>query len=206
MPPQIVIGLTGNIACGKSTVLRILAVLGAVTIDADTVYHELIAPGSALQASIRDRFGSGVVAADGTIDRAALGRIVFNNAAALADLDALTHPAVVADIRQRLSEIDARVVVIDAVKLVESGLADDCDQLWVVTCPPGIEIDRLMGRNGLDRADAERRVASQPPATDKVARAAAVINNGGDLNETRAQVAACWRTLCETASVSVDRG
>ncbi len=197
MPPQIIIGLTGNIACGKSTVVGMLADLGATAIDADGVYHELIAPGSPLNTAIRERFGPAVLAPDGAIDRSALGRIVFNDAAALVDLDALTHPTVVAEIRRRLNAIDTKVAVVDAVKLVESGLAGDCDQLWVVTCPPDIQIDRLMRRNGIDRVEAGRRVASQPSLESKLARATAVIDNGGDLDATGAQVAARWRTLCD---------
>ncbi len=197
MPPQIIIGLTGNIACGKSTVLGMLGELGSTTIDADAVYHELIAPQSPLNTAIRERFGPAVLAPDGAIDRSVLGRIVFNEAAALADLDALTHPAVVADIRRQLEAIDTKVAVVDAVKLVESGLADDCDELWVVTCPADVEVHRLMQRNGIDRVEAARRVASQPSLEPKLARAAAIIDNGGDLDATRAQVAARWRALCD---------
>ncbi len=193
MSPGLVIGLTGSIACGKSTVLGMFADLGAATIDADTVYHELIAPHSTLWAAIRDRFGPGVVAADGSIDRSALGKIVFKDHSALADLDALTHPAVAAEVRRRLDALAAPVAVIDAVKLVESGLADDCDQLWVVICPTEVQIDRLMQRNRISRSDAERRVASQPPLADKIARATTVIT-------------ARWRALCDVDPVSIERG
>jgi dephospho-CoA kinase len=191
------LGLTGNIACGKSTVLRMLADLGAATFDADAVYHELLAPGGPLAAAVAARFGPGVVTTGGGIDRRALGAIVFADPLALADLEALTHPAVVAEIEDRAARSEAPVVVIDAVKLVESGLADRCDRLWVVVCDPEQQVERLMRRNALSREEAERRVAAQPDPAPKLARADVVLDNSGDLAATRAQVEAAWRALCD---------
>ena len=190
-----VIGVTGNIACGKSTVLSLLAERGAETIDADAVYHGLIQPGAALWRALRDRFGEGVVAADGTIDRRTLGAVVFSDRAALADLDALTHPAVAAEIRSRIARSDAEVLAIDAVKLIESGLGADCDQIWVVTCRPEQQVARLMTRNGLAREEAERRVVAQPEISSKLALANVVIDNGGSFAATRAQVEGAWAAL-----------
>ena len=195
-----VIGLTGNIACGKSTVLRLLAGLGAETIDADAVYHELIAPEAPLWRALRDRFGDSIVAPDGSIDRRALGGIVFADPAALADLDALTHPAVVAEIRRRIAMSESAVVAVDAVKLIESGLDATCDRVWIVTCGREQQIARLMARNGWSREEAERRVDAQPPLTPKLARADLVIDNRGAPEETRCQVEPAWDALARAWS------
>jgi len=190
-----VVGVTGRIACGKSTVLRALAELGAATFDADAVYHDLIAPGAPLWRSLRDRFGAGIVDADGAIDRRALGEIVFADPGALADLDRLTHPAVIAELRRRIAATDAAVVAVDAVKLVESGFDRDCDEVWVVVCPPEQQIARLMARNRLSLEEAERRVAAQPSAARMLARADLVINNGGSPERTAQQVRQAWNRL-----------
>ncbi|MDP9354073.1 MAG: dephospho-CoA kinase [Chloroflexota bacterium] len=190
-----VLGVTGNIACGKSTVLQILAERGAETLDADAVYHDLIAPGAPLSEALRSRYGSDIFAPDGTIDRRALGALVFADPAALEELDALTHPAVVAEVQRLIEASDAQVMVVDAVKLVESGLADACDTLWLVTCEPDQQVERLMHRNGLSREEAKRRVALQPSVEAKRALAGAIINNSGTIAETRRQVAEAWERL-----------
>jgi dephospho-CoA kinase len=189
------IGLTGNIACGKSTVLAQLAEYGAEVIDADRLVHELQRPGEPVWAAIREAFGPGIVAADGTLDRRALGTLVFGDPAALVRLEALTHPAVRARVAGRVAASTAPVVVIDAIKLIEGGLADACDQVWVVTCAPEQQLARLMARNGFDEAEARRRIDAQPPVAEKAARADVVIDNGGTREATRAQVAAAWAAL-----------
>jgi dephospho-CoA kinase len=200
-----VIGVTGDIACGKSTVMGMLADLGAATIDADAVYHELIAPGMPLLAALRGRFGPGVVAADGGLDRRALGAIVFGDAVALADLDRLTHPAVIAEIRRRLAASTAPIVAVDAVKLIESGLAADCDEVWIVTCDPTQQVARLMARNGLTAEAAARRVAALPPLAPKLAAADVVIDNSGDLAATRRQVEAAFDQATAADRAEPDR-
>ncbi len=189
------IGLTGNIACGKSAVLARLAELGAETIDADSVVHELQRPGEPVWAAIAEAFGPGVLTPDGTIDRRALGAIVFADPAALARLEALTHPPVHEWVLARVAASTAPVVVIDAIKLLESGLADGCDEVWVVTCPPEQQLAWLMARNGFAEEEARRRIAAQPPQAEKVARADLVIANDGTLEELRARVAAAWAAL-----------
>lgn len=189
------LGVTGNIACGKSTVTRMLSELGAEAIDADTVYHELIVPDAPLWQALVARFGDRILAPDRQIDRRALGAIVFADPAALADLDALTHPVVLAEIDRRVAASEAKVVVIDAVKLIESGHADGCDQVWLVTCDPEQQIERLVHRNGLSQAEAQRRVAAQPELAAKLARADTVIDNSDCVEATRAQVEAAWRVL-----------
>ena len=194
-PRPYLIGLTGNIACGKSTVLAQLAGYGAEVIDADRVVHELQRPGQPVWAAIREAFGAGVLAPDGTLDRRALGAIVFADPAALARLEALTHPAVREWIEARVAASRAAAVVIDAIKLLESGLADGCDEVWVVTCPPEQQLARLMARNGFAEEEARRRIAAQPPQAEKVARADLVLTNDGTLEELRARVAAAWAAL-----------
>ena len=200
MTRPFVLGLTGNIACGKSTVLGMLAELGAEAIDADQVYHGLICPGAPLWEALRRRFGSGIIAPDGVIDRRALGAIIFANPQALADLDALTHPAVVDEVGRLIAQSRARVLVVDAVKLIESGLDRACQALWLVTCRPDQQIDRLRHRNGLSQQEAESRVAGQPPLAAKLRRADAVIDNSGSFEETRRQVDRAWGLLPIPAS------
>lgn len=188
-----VIGLTGNIACGKSTVVAMLVEKGPVEIDADTVYHELIAPDSELWRALVDRYGDSIIGDDRTINRRRLGAIVFAEADALADLDRITHPAVVAEIRRRLAGLRGGVVVVDAVKLLESGLDEDCDQVWLVLCSPEQQVERLMARNNLSEADAKRRVELQPDIEPKLQRADVTIDNSGTLADTRRQVDQAWR-------------
>lgn len=189
------IGVTGNIACGKSAVLRRLAELGAETIDADRVVHALMEPGQAAWIAVRDNFGPGVMTADGRIDRRALAAIVFSDPVELLRLEALTHPAVRVEIMAQVADAarrGVRVVVVDAIKLFEGGLADHCDEVWVVTCDPAQQLSRLMARNGFDEAEARRRIAAQPPQAEKVARADVVIDNSGTPDATNAQVDAAW--------------
>lgn len=182
-----------------------LAKRGAATIDADTVYHELIAPGSALTHRLEERFGSSIILSDGSVDRRALAEIVFADSDALADLDALTHPAVIAEIERRVASLTAPVVAIDAVKLIESGMHHACDSVWVVVCEPEQQVTRLVQRNEGSREDAERRVAAQPPVESRVAIADVTIDNSGNRRATRAQVETAWRKLCDTISQQGNR-
>ncbi len=186
------IGLTGNIACGKSTVLAHLAQRGADTIDADREAHVLYSPGSPIAVAIAAAFGLGVLAPDGSVDRRALGEIVFADPERLRTLERITHPAVRQRIEARIAISRAPVVVVDAIKLIEGGLADRCDSVWVVTCPPEQQLARLMERRGLDRAAAEARIAAQPLQADKVARADVVIDNSGSLENLAAAVERAW--------------
>ncbi|MFN3373108.1 MAG: dephospho-CoA kinase [Chloroflexus sp.] len=206
-PGIYVIGLTGGIACGKSTVLAMLAALGARTIDADRVTHRLQQPGTPVYQAIVATFGSHILTAPGgAIDRRKLGEIVFNDPAALKRLEAIVHPAVRAEIRQfldevasagtyatRLRPVERPIVVVDAIKLIESGWADECDQVWVVTCPPEQQIERLMTTRGMSLAEAQARVAAQPPQESRFSRAHVIIDNGGSQAQTRAQVEAAWQ-------------
>ncbi|MEI2617637.1 MAG: dephospho-CoA kinase [Thermomicrobiales bacterium] len=190
-----VIGLTGNIATGKSTVVDMLTDLGAEAIDGDRIVHELMGPGSPLANDIRARFGEETVNADGSINRPALGAIVFSDPAKLRDLEALTWPPVVSRKRTAINEPGPDVLILDAIKLFEAGMADDCDEVWVVTAPRERQIERIIARNKVDRVEAERRIDAQPPQEEKVARADLVIDNGGTLEDTRLQVLAAWQRL-----------
>lgn len=209
MSQRLVIGITGNIACGKSAVVTILRDLGAEAIDADAVYHSLIGKGSRLWQRITERFGSGVLSPTGEIDRIALGRTVFRDAAALQELEQLTHAEVVDEILRRLASMTAAVIAIDAVKLIESGLADACDEVWLVMCEREQQIERLIARNHLSLDDAMARVAAQSPLKEKLALADVVIENSGTIATTRRQVEREWRRLMEAGrgvtAIATDR-
>ena len=182
------IGLTGNIACGKSTVGRLLMARGADYIDADRLVHALLEPGTPENERIVERFGPAVRAADGQIDRPALGGIVFADPAALTDLEAILHPGVRAEIRRRLAASTAPMVVVDAIKLFEGGLAREMDVNWVVTCPRAEQVRRLMTERGMTAEQAETRIAAQGSQEEKVRQANVVIANGGTLADTERQV------------------
>lgn len=189
------LGVTGNIASGKSTVTGILAELGAEVIDSDLVYRDLVAPGQPLLLRLSERFGDGIIGPGGGLDRASLGRIVFSDPAALAELDRITHPPVIAEVNRRVKENSSGVVVLDAVKLIESGHAERCDTVWVVIAAPDVQVTRLMNRNKLTEEEARRRVAAQPPLAPKLDRADLVIDNNGTIKATREQVMRGWSAL-----------
>ncbi|MCX7681423.1 MAG: dephospho-CoA kinase [Anaerolineae bacterium] len=196
----ILIGLTGNIGTGKSTVARMLAELGAEVVDADQVAHQVMRAGTPVHSAIVEAFGPQVLAADGEIDRRRLGAIVFADAEALARLEQLVHPATVAAIAQRIAASSAPVVVVEAIKLIEAGMADAYDSLWVTICRPEQQLQRLMAARNLSEAEARLRIQAQPPQEEKIARADVVIDNSGSLEQTRAQVRRAWARLIESAT------
>lgn len=189
------IGLTGNIATGKSTVGRMLAELGVRYIDADEVAHEAVARGGPAFAEVVAAFGVGILDVNGEIDRRRLGSIVFSDAARLRQLEEIVHPAVSARISQTLATTGEEVVVLDAIKLLESGLRAMCDVVWVVTCPRQQQLARLMRTRGLTTEEALLRINAQPPQEEKARRADVVIDNGGSLASTRRQVKAAWAAV-----------
>lgn len=190
-----VIGLTGNIATGKSSVVRMLEELGAQAIDGDKVVHEMMGPGSPLADEIRAAFGDATVNPDGSINRPELGKVVFSDPVKLRALEEMTHPRVVALKRAAINEPGPDVLILDAIKLFEAGIAADCDENWVVTAPRETQIARIMARNKVDRAEAERRIDAQPPQEEKVARADLVFDNSGSLDNLHRQVLAAWERL-----------
>lgn len=192
-----IIGLTGNIATGKSTVARMLRDLGATVIDADRVAHEVMRAGTPIHQAVVEAFGPQVLRPDGEIDRARLGAMVFSDPQALARLEAIVHPAVLEEVARRIAAAPTPIVVVEAIKLIESGMAEGLDALWVTTCPFEEQVRRLMADRGLTRQEAELRVRAQPPQEAKIARADVVISTDGSLEETRAQVEAAWQALME---------
>jgi dephospho-CoA kinase len=194
-PTRAIIGLTGNIGTGKSTVARMLAKLGADAIDADKVAHQVIRAGTPGHAAVVEAFGPEVLAPDGEIDRKRLGARVFADPTALARLEAIVHPAVIEAVARRIGDSTADVVVVEAIKLIEAGMADAYDSIWVTTCRQEQQLQRIMDERGLNRAEAEQRVQAQPPQEEKIARADVVIDNSGSLSETQRQVQAAWEQL-----------
>ena len=194
-PRPIVIGLTGSIASGKSTVAELLQRRGAEVIDADQVYHDLLRSDRRLTRSIVDRFGPSILGPDGCIDRKALGSVVFANPNALQDLEQMTHPAVVAEVRRRIARSSGPVVVVEAIKLVQSGLLEDVDHLWRVTATPEVRARRLMLRNGMAEDAARERIASLPDPVPPDTHVDVTIENSGDIAETATAVENAWRAL-----------
>jgi dephospho-CoA kinase len=196
------IGLTGPIGCGKSTVAEWLAELGAATIDADEVAREVTATGLPATAAVLARFGEGIRLPDGGLDRPALARIVFSDPSALADLEAIVHPAVRARIVAEIVAAEADgspAVVIEAIKLIEGGLAAVCDEVWLVTCEPAEQRSRLLSR-GISEDDAERRIAVQGDIAGRVgAVARRVIDTSGSPFIARRSVEAAYRRACSGA-------
>ena len=190
------IGLTGPIGCGKSTVAIWLGDLGAEVIDADRVAREVTGPGTPATAAIAAAFGQDLLRPDGSLDRARLGRIVFSDPAALARLEAIVHPAVRPVILERMDGAAARgaeAVVVEAIKLVEGGLAELCDEVWLVACDADEQLARLLGR-GADRADAETRIAAQSGLIERLTPAATrVIDTSGTIDQARSRVFESWR-------------
>ena len=188
----LVIGLTGPIGCGKSTVAAMLADLGGVSIDADALVREVTAPGQPALVAVRDRFGAAVFEPSGVLDRAALASLVFADAAALRDLEAIVHPAVRTLIEEHLRAArrdDVPFVVIEAIKLVEGGLAERCHEVWLIDCEPAQQRERL-ARRGMDAADIERRLAVQgPDLAERLApHARRRIDTSGSLESVRERV------------------
>lgn len=192
-----ILGLTGNIASGKTTVGLMLLELGLSTyIDADNVVHELYLPGQALPARLAEAFGPGVLDADGGVDRRALGAIVFNQPERLRQLESIVHPAVREALLAKVRALPADAIgALDAIKLVESGYAPFCHGLWIVTCPEEIQLQRLTQQRGLSVEEARARLAAQPPIEAKLPLATAVIHNDGSLDSLRQQVTDAWRAF-----------
>lgn len=192
---MVVVGLTGGMGTGKTTVAGLLGRHGADVVDCDGLGRLVVEPGGRAHQPVIDRFGPSVVRPDGTLDRPALASIVFNDPAALAELNGLTHPAIDAEIAQRIAATTAPVVVLDMAVLVETSLgAGQFEVVVVVEAPLELRLDRLEQR-GVTRDDARARIASQ--ATDEQRRAVAdhIVTNDADLAHLERQVYALWPQL-----------
>lgn len=190
------VGLTGGIATGKSYCLGRFAALGVPTIDADKLAREVVTPGSPGLRAIADRFGDAVLNPDGTLDRAALARIVFADPGARADLEAIVHPEVYRRIREWYAALPlGRFAIADIPLLFETGHQHDFDRVIVCACEPEEQLRRLMSRDTLTEADARARLAAQWPIDEKIARADHVIRTDGPFAETEMQVKRAYEIL-----------
>lgn len=192
---KVVVGITGNIATGKSAIMRLARDNAAVTIDADQVVHEIMDADTNMQAAIAVAFGAEVRLPDGRINRRALGKIVFNDQSALRDLEQIVHPIVRAAIAQRIHDSSRPIIFLEAIKLLEGPLVDLCHQVWVTRCPKQRQLERLMICRGLDAETATRRIEAQTPQEEKVAQADVVIDTAGLMRETETQFEMAWSRL-----------
>lgn len=191
-PNKYVIGLTGNIATGKSVVRQMLQHSGAYTIDADSLAHQAMMPGAPAYKPVVEAFGQLILGPDKQINRAALGQIVFSNPEALKKLEAITHPIIRQAVDALVKRAQQRVVVIEAIKLLEGELAGWCDAVWVVNASKQTQYKRLVGKRKMSEEDAKRRILAQPAQDDKLKKATVVIENDGDVEATWKQVQTQW--------------
>ncbi|WCR27268.1 dephospho-CoA kinase [Paenibacillus thiaminolyticus] len=190
------IGLTGGIASGKSTVSRLLVERGALLVDADRIAREIVLPGSPALDQIADRFGADMLLPDGSLDRKRLGNVVFSDAAKRKALEEITHPAIRQEMMMQMCRLEEEhpqsLVVVDVPLLYESGLTDRFEEIVVIYVPQAIQLERLMGRDGLTEAEASERLLSQWDIEKKRERADYVIDNSKGMEETRQQVEQFW--------------
>ena len=194
-----IIGITGNIACGKTAVGHMMLELGAERyIDADAIVHKLYNRGQVIAVKVAEVFGPGVVSANGDIDRKALGTIVFHDSAAMRRLEEIVHPAVSQALSNELASVSPTgIVIIDAVKLLEGGSGKFCQSKWIVICPQEVEYKRLVARNDFSSEEAWARIKAQPSVEARLPLVDEVIDNSGSLDETRRQVEAAYKRFCK---------
>ncbi|HCR72226.1 MAG TPA: dephospho-CoA kinase [Anaerolineae bacterium] len=195
IPGKFVIGLTGNIATGKSVVRRMLEHLGAYTIDADALTHRVYAKGAPGYQQVIDKFGKWILNKDNEIDRAKLGNLVFSDPEAMRQLEDIVHPLVrqAADIL--VKRATQSVIVIEAIKLLEGDLRNVCDSIWVTNAPEETQVERLIKKRGLSREQALERIHSQSPQSQKVTVANMVITNTGSYDDLWKQVSEAWKQI-----------
>jgi dephospho-CoA kinase len=193
-----VIGLTGGIGSGKSTVSRFLAELGAVIIDADKIGHEVYRPDTGTWRQLVKTFGSGILAADNTVDRKKLGAIVFGNKQELQRLNAIIHPQITAEIKKRIAEYrrqDVKVIVLDAPVLLEANAKNLVDEVWVVVADEDNVIKRAAARTGLTEQQIRARVRSQLSNAERTKNARVIINNNGAPEDLRGKIQELWEQI-----------
>ena len=204
MPGKFVIGLTGNIATGKSVVRRMFEHLGAYTIDADALTHRAYAKGAPGYQPVVDRFGKWLINKEGEIDRSKLGNLVFNDREAMSQLEAIAHPLVRQATEMLIQRATQPVVVIEAIKLLDGDLRKICDSIWVTNAPEEIQVERLMRKRGLNRQQALERIQMQSPQSVKVAVANIVITNTGSYDDLWKQVSAAWKEIVPNVAGTID--
>ncbi|MFO7813714.1 MAG: dephospho-CoA kinase [Pelovirga sp.] len=192
-----ILGVTGNIASGKSSVCRELARRGAIVVDADQLAREVVEPGSPVLERLVNSFGKDILKSDGSLDRKHLGDLVFSNPSARERLNAIIHPAIAALSRQRLQKLRDTVplVIYEAPLLYEVGAEARVDKVLLVTIAPEVQLARLMERDGLDEKSARQRIAAQMPQEQKMARADYLVDNSASREETIAQIERLWPLL-----------
>jgi len=194
-PGKKIIGLTGNIATGKSVVRRMAEHLGAYTIDADALSHRVISKGAPGYQPVLDRFGTWLLDKDGQIDRVKLGRLVFADGQALAQLEDIIHPYVLQAVDVLIKRATQSVVVIEAIKLLETDLRSKCDTIWVTDASQALQIERLVRKRGLSQDEAQQRIHSQSGQKEKLASAKVIINNNGSYDDLWKQVNDAWKQI-----------
>jgi len=195
-----VIGLTGGIASGKSTVSKLLKEMGAIIIDADLIARDIVGKGSEALKEIVDRFGEKVLKEDGSLDRKALANIVFNDTEKLRILNEITHPRIIGKIKDLInffSQRGEKIVIIDAALLIESNLHKIVDEVWLVYLDKNLQIERLMARDNISFLDALKRIESQMPIEEKLPYADKVIDNSRSLEELKEKVEELYREAME---------
>ena len=193
-----IIGLTGGIGSGKSTVAQFLAELGAVVLDVDKVGHEALEPGSEAWEQIVNEFGKGILKAGDKIDRAKLGKIVFNNHEALMRLNRIIHPVMDNMVEAKLEEYrhkGVKVVVLEAAAMMEAGRASIADEIWVVIAPESAVLKRLSERDGRSEDESKARILAQMPAQQRILHGGVIIDTDCSLDELKARVAVEWHKL-----------
>lgn len=198
-PGKFVIGLTGNIATGKSEVRHMLETLGAFGIDADALAHQAITRGEPAYEAVSALFGSSILLPDGEINRPALGVIVFSDPSALAQLEAIIHPQVRKRVNFLIDQSNTSIIVIEAIKLIESGYPKLCDSIWVTYAPLQVQLKRLIEKRGMNKKQALQRIRAQPAQDQKLAVADVIIRNDGDLDNTWQQVQTYWDRVIPSA-------
>lgn len=194
-PEKFIVGLTGNIATGKSVIRKMLEHLGAYGIDADALSHRAIAKGAPGYKPTLDTFGKWILKPDGEIDRVKLGKLAFSDPGAMISLESIVHPLVSQAIDIMVKRSTQRVIVIEAIKLLESDLHTVCDSVWVVNVPEDLQIKRLMDKRGMSREESIQRIRFQSDQKQKVAAANVIIQNSGAFEETWKTVVAAWKRI-----------